>query len=901
LHTSPPNRDDRQRQRGLAMTIVLRILLLASVLATIFVIDINLPGTLAFGMLYVLAILFAMLTGSIPVVVGTTLVAMVLAIAGHWLSPESLPEVLIDSPLGHLALNLVLIALVGAFAAGFLFQARQKWAAHDAQRDPSRKLQSTSEMLEMATSLTGVGGWSIVLDEDRIYWTDEVRRIHQVPEGYQPTLEEGLAFYAPESRERIIRVFDRCVEHSEHYDEELQIVTGKGDRRWVRAVGRPLRDDNGAIIGVHGALADIEEQKRSRELNEQRQREANELSKRLTVTLEGMIDGFHTLDHEWRVTFINRVGAQLVQRSREDLIGKNLWEEFPEIVGTVVEEKYRHAMSTGETVAFDIWFEPLETWFEIRAYRTAEGLGVHYQDITERRRADQELRLLHSAVDHTNDIVMITEAEPIDAPGPKIVYVNPAFERLTGFERDQAIGRSPRILQGPKTSREELDRIRRALEAKQPVQAQLLNYSREGQPYWLEIHIVPLKDTNGRVTHFMAIERDITQRLAMEEQLRQSQRLESIGHLTGGIAHDFNNLLTVIMGNAELLAEQSVNDPMMDELASGISTAAQRGADLTQRLLAFARRQPLDPKPVDINRLITDMGGMLRRTLGSDIEIEMTCDADLWQAMIDPGQLENALLNLCINARDAMSEGGKLTIETANARIDSTYSAMYDLDTGQYVMVAVSDTGEGIAPEHIEHIFEPFYTTKKKGKGTGLGLSMVYGFIKQSGGHVKLYSELGEGTTVRMYLPGTDSNCEPEVNNLCIAPIEEGAETILLVEDDELVRRHVQGLLRSLGYRVLTAADGASALELLDKHDDIALLFTDVVMPGGIGGGKLAKKAIRKRPGLRVLFTSGYTESSIVHRGRLDPGVLLLSKPYRKADLARAIRNALGRHGSDNR
>ncbi len=385
----------------------------------------------------------------------------------------------------------------------------------------------------------------------------------------------------------------------------------------------------------------------------------------------------------------------------------------------------------------------------------------------------------------------------------------------------------------------------------------------------------------------------------LNARLMQSQRMEAIGQLTGGVAHDFNNLLTVVLGNADLLAEASADDPVRRQLAEMIVEAAQRGASLTQQLLAFARKQPLAPSEVDVNQRVAALDPMLRRTLGEHIEIELVRGAGLWPAMVDAAQLENALLNLCLNARDAMPGGGKLTLETANAALDAPYAALHaDVQPGQYVMLAVSDTGSGIDPALLPRVFEPFFTTKEKGKGTGLGLAMVYGFARQSAGHVSIYSEPGHGTTVKLYLPrarGARAElAEVPAEALAAGTVRGGAETVLVVEDDEAVRQLACHELRALGYRVIDAASGAQALPLLDAEEPIDLLFTDVVMPGGMSGRQLADEARRRRPGLRVLYTSGYSENAIVHHGRLDTGVQLLPKPYRRADLARAIRQALG-------
>ena len=381
----------------------------------------------------------------------------------------------------------------------------------------------------------------------------------------------------------------------------------------------------------------------------------------------------------------------------------------------------------------------------------------------------------------------------------------------------------------------------------------------------------------------------------LNARLLQSQRMEAIGQLTGGVAHDFNNLLTVVLGNADLLAEMSADDPARRQLAEMIGAAAQRGAALTQQLLAFARKQPLDPSVVDVSQRVAALDSMLRRTLGEHIEIELVRAAGLWPAMVDPAQLENALLNLCLNARDAMPTGGKLTLETANAALDQRYADQHpDVAPGQYVMLAVSDTGVGIPPEHLARVFEPFFTTKEKGRGTGLGLAMVYGFAKQSAGHVGVYSEPGHGTTIKLYLPRAQGARPAPVDPKAQEPaIRGGTESVLVVEDDEPVRQLACLELRALGYRVLEAPNGADALRIVESDEPIELLFTDVVMPGGMSGRQLADAARQLRPGLRVLYTSGYTENAIVHHGRLDPGVMLLPKPYRRADLARAIRTAL--------
>ncbi|MGE7139429.1 response regulator [Luteibacter sp. NPDC031894] len=378
-----------------------------------------------------------------------------------------------------------------------------------------------------------------------------------------------------------------------------------------------------------------------------------------------------------------------------------------------------------------------------------------------------------------------------------------------------------------------------------------------------------------------------------QEQLRQAQKMDAIGKLTGGVAHDFNNLLQVISGNLQLLASDVAGNPRAERRLANAMAGVARGSKLAAQLLAFGRRQPLAPKVVNIGRFVRDMDDLLRRALGEEIEVETVIAGGLWNTLVDPGNVENALLNLAINARDAMEGRGRLTIEAGNALLDTTYASAHgDLRAGQYVMIAVTDTGSGIAPDIIDQVFEPFFTTKPEGQGTGLGLSMVYGFVKQSGGHVKIYSEQGHGTTVKIYLPRSTQG-EDRVVDIEEEDLRGGDETVLVVEDDDAVRDTVVAMLGDLGYRVLKARDAESALSIIESGIAIDLLFTDVVMPGPLRSPELARKASERQPGIAVLFTSGYTENAIVHGGRLDEGVELLSKPYTRDQLARRVRFVL--------
>ena len=390
-------------------------------------------------------------------------------------------------------------------------------------------------------------------------------------------------------------------------------------------------------------------------------------------------------------------------------------------------------------------------------------------------------------------------------------------------------------------------------------------------------------------------DRLLQEKNAADLQLRQAQKMEAVGQLTGGIAHDLNNILTVITGTIEILAEAVADRPELVGIARMIDEAAERGADLTQRLLAFARKQPLQPREVDVNSLVIEATNLLRPTLSEQVEVQIMLAGDAARALIDPSQLTNAILNLALNARDAMPDGGKLTIETSNVILDDSYAGSHsEVAAGPYVLIAVTDSGHGIPAGILDNVFEPFFTTKDVGKGSGLGLSMVYGFVKQSNGHIKIYSEDGHGTTVRIYLPQATGLAQPITDELASTSILEGGdETILVVEDDDLVRTFVVGQIQSLGYVTLAAVNADAALAVIKSAQTIDLLFTDMIMPGSMNGRQLSDAALRRRPSLKVLFTSGYTENTVIHYGRLDAGVLLLAKPYRKSDLARMIRAAL--------
>jgi PAS domain S-box-containing protein len=635
------------------------------------------------------------------------------------------------------------------------------------QKLEEARLRESDLMLQVAGQTARLGAWRLNFDRENgqlqprnVIWSTQTCHIHEVPPGTTPTVEEAVEYYAPEYRKLVTEVVTACVIDGTPFDEVLEIITARGNRVWVRTIGEADRDQHGRVIAIHGAFQDISELMQAKLA-------AEKLESQLERMLEKITDGFYTLDRNWNFTYLNTQAELLLERRREDLLGRNVWEEFPEALGITLEFRYRKAVEERTTERFTLFFAPLNRWFEVNAYPSSEGLAVYFNDVTDRQQ--------------------------------------------------------------------------------------------------------------------------------MQEQLRRSQKLEAIGQLTGGIAHDFNNLLTVIIGNAELLTSQLKDQATLQGLANMIMTAAESGAELTRRLLAFSRRQALEPQCVCLNRQIEQMDPLLRRSLGEEIEIEFVQAGDLWLAEIDPAQFESALLNLAINSRDAMTEGGNLSIRTENVRIDDDYARINrDVAPGEYVRVAVRDNGCGMSAEVAERAFDPFFTTKTEQHGSGLGLSMVYGFLKQSGGFAKIDSQPDQGTTINLYFPRSLANqATPVAPETTSDVVTTGKECILVVEDDDLVRENLVKQLQSLGYQVLTAVNGVSALKIIDSPVSLDLLLTDVVMPGGMNGRVLADQATARRPGLKVLFSSGYSENAIVHGGRLDPGVQLLSKPYRRIELARKVRKVL--------
>jgi len=591
-------------------------------------------------------------------------------------------------------------------------------------------------------------------------------------------------------------------------------------------------------------------------------------------------DGIVIFDPDLRYSYVNDSFCRIAAISRESVIGKTITDRLPDEAR--VRNLLEKCRSSGQAVTFQDSFKAadgVEKLIEVRAFPVDDNIACVVRDMSDARAAERLRADLQQAFANTSDGIIVLDEDWRPS------YVNDAYEQIFSIKRADVLGRSLwDIITGEnlKIAKASFERCR----AENRMVAHEENFMSPQGRRWIEVRAYPLE--RGIVSYI----RDVSDRREAERKLMEAQRMDAVGRLTGGLAHDFNNMLAVVLGNIEMLLARLTEHSQVRS-AELIRSAALRGADMVSRLLSFARRQPLDPKPVDIAAAVRDVQSLLRRTLPENIAFEFVAGAGLWLANADIAQLENVMVNLVINARDALPEGGKVTIEASNAHLDHSYAADAEVPPGQYVLLAVSDTGTGMTADVAAKAFEPFFTTKPVGKGTGLGLSMVYGFARQSGGHVRLYSEPGQGTTVKLYLPRAQGVSSLTTSNVQVPQAPGGNETILLVEDEDMVREFVQTLLIDLGYRVVAHSGADGALAEINAGLTPDLLLTDLMLTGLINGRRLAETIVQLRPGLKVLYMSGYTENAIVHHGRLDPGVHLISKPFRRHDLAIKIRRIL--------
>jgi PAS domain S-box-containing protein len=753
--------------------------------------------------------------------------------------------------------------------------------------------------------------WSTRPDGFHDYYNRRWYEYTGVPDGSTDG-EAWAGMFHPDDQERTWKVWRHSLATGDPYEIEYRLRHRSGAYRWVLGRARPVRGGDGEIVRWYGTCTDIHDLK----LAEEALRESEARFRAMADSAPAPV----WVTNAQGIEFVNRAYLVFAGRPAEEIVGAG-WTDFvhPEDLPAILARRVE-AWEAKAPYSFEARFRRADgEWRLMHASCNPREVGpagfLGYvglaTDITEQRAAEAKLRESETRYrialsagslgawswDAATDVVTLSEEAAAlfgVEPGPLARWTD-----LATLIAGEDAGRTAETIADSIRTRSDYSiayRVRRP----------------EGGSIWVNTVARPICDAEGRVTGMIGAVGDVTarreaeaklrelnetleQRVAeeiarraeAEEALRQAQKMETLGQLTGGVAHDFNNLLQIVRGNLEILGRNLPEEAeRLRRATENALRGTERAAILTQRLLAFSRRQPLAPKPLDLNKLVAGMSDLLHRTLGETIAVETRLTGGLWRIEADPNQLENSILNLAVNARDAMDGGGKLVIETANAR----------LDAGQHVVLRIVDTGAGMDAATVERAFEPFFTTKDVGKGTGLGLSMVYGFVKQSGGHVEIASEPGRGTTVAMYFPrlaASDAQAEGREDAPRLAAAGRD-ETILVCEDDDDVRAYSVEVLRELGYDVIEAADGAAALALLEARDArVDLLFTDVVLPGGMTGEIVAQRARELRPDLPVLFTTGYARKAISSTGRLDPDIDLLAKPFTYTDLATRIRHLL--------
>jgi PAS domain S-box-containing protein len=698
----------------------------------------------------------------------------------------------------------------------------------------------------------------------------------------------------PELHDEDRIMFERLRKGERIVNFETTRMTKGGDRLFVTLTISPLRDAEGTITGASAVLRDVTDRK----LAEARLRDAME---RFRGVVDQAVDAIVTINARGIVETINPAVTRIFGYTPEEVVGRNVSMLMPQPYRGEHDQYIGRYLRTGEARIIGIGREvfglrkdgtrfPIE--LSVSEIRVASGrlfTGM-IRDITERRMAEEALHLRDRAIQAVDQGIIITSPSLPDNP---ITYANRGFEKVTGYLQSEILGRNCRFLQGRDSDPAQVAKVREAVRQGRDCKVELVNYKKDGSPFWNALSITPIRDESGALTHFVGVQMDISGRVKLEEQLRQAQKMEAFGQLAGGVAHDFNNLLTIINGYSEYLLEGMESDSQARGPIEAILDAGERAGGLTTQLLAFSRRSVLEPVVLEPNAVVTDTAKMLQRLIGEDIRLVTSLAPQTGRVKVDPGQLGQVLMNLAVNSRDAMPTGGRLTIETRDVVLEESQVGGRDMAPGEYVIIAVSDTGTGMPPEVKARVFEPFFTTKGPGKGTGLGLATAYGIIKQSGGHMDAYSEVGVGTTFKIYLPAVPESEKPKASPALPATIRGGSERVLLVEDQPDVRQLALVALQSHGYRVLEATDGEDALRRVETdRPALDLIVTDVVMPG-LSGREVAERLARTYPGIKVLYTSGYTDDAVVRHGILQADVAFLRKPYTPLSLARKVREVL--------
>ncbi len=749
------------------------------------------------------------------------------------------------------------------------------------------KLREREDMLEQMSRIARIGAWEYDVFTRKGKWTEEVDRIRETDPGEEVSLDYGLSFYRGESRQVLEAAVNRAVKEGKPYDIELEMVTAKGNQRWVRTIGHAVRRGD-RIVKVQGTLQDITDQVKMEE-------SLRESEKKYRTLFEQSAEAIFISLPDGRIVDANQACSELFGVPRNEIVGEKVWEFLAEEDST--SGIFRYEMKRAGFVRdFEIKVRRKDgslrsCLLNCSKWKDDYGSLIGYlsviRDITEQKLAREAQLRLAAAIEQSAESVVITDAQRL------IQYTNPAFEKITGYSRDEVIGRHPLFLGTDAHEKTYSDTLEEIIMKGEIWTGRLIGRRKDGEHFHEDATISPVRDASGNITNFVEIGQDVTERIRLEGQLFQAQKMESIGTLAGGIAHDFNNLLTVIQGYSELLlAAADESAPEYADLQA-IHLAATRGADLVQSILTFSRRIESQPRPIDLNEEVRHAGKLLNRTLPKMIDIQLDLADDLSLVYADPGQVEQVLLNLAINARDAMPNGGTFRIRTRNGALDEDYCAVsFDATPGDYVLLTVSDTGHGMERDVVDRIFEPFYSTKKPGQGTGLGLAMVFGIVKGHGGHITCHSEIGVGTEFCIYLPVISQVVTEEETSQKEGPVS-GTETLLLVDDEKLIRDLGTRLLTSVGYKILSAEHGKEALEIYQEiGSEIALVILDLIMPV-MGGKECLDALLTINPEVKVLIASGIVAAAESRDLVQNKAKGFVSKPFEKGNLLKAVREIL--------